>query len=181
MGRRFCSALIAIALGLSLTSCNNVSPEKYFDEAVLNVNLITPFGGQAALNSLAHPSVKLVPGTKDQTTPMTRKEIVEDQIQRVEANLVKIKALPDSEETRDMVQTSIKLHEFVLPVYKTEYRQLAKLYDEDGSQPERVSRAHEIDTKYLAGYQTFFNRLVELGKAYAEKHHIKVEWQNRAF
>jgi len=181
MGRRFCSALIAIALGLSLASCNNASPEKYFDEAVLNVNLITPFGGQAALNSLDHPSVKLVPGTKDQTTPMTRKEIVEDQIQRVEANLVKIKALPDSEETRDMVQTSIKLHEFVLPVYKTEYRQLAKLYDEDGSQPERVSAAHEIDTKYLAGYQTLFNRLVELGKAYAEKHHIKVEWQNRAF
>jgi hypothetical protein len=32
----------------------------------LNVNLITPFGGQAALNSLAQPSVKLVPGTKDQ-------------------------------------------------------------------------------------------------------------------
>jgi hypothetical protein len=181
MGRRFCSALIAIALGLSLASCNNASPEKYFDEAVLNVNLITPFGGQAALNSLDHPSVKLVPGTKDQTTPMTRKEIVEDQIQRVEANLVKIKALPDSEETRDMVQTSIKLHEFVLPVYKTEYRQLAKLYDEGGSQPERVSTAHEIDTKYLAGYQTLFNRLVELGKAYAEKHHIKVEWQNRAF
>ena len=181
MGQRFCSALIAIALGLSLTSCNNASPEKYFDEAVLNVNLITPFGGQAALYSLAHPSVKLVPGTKDQTTPMTRKEIVEEQIQRVEANLVKIKALPDSEETRDMVQTSIKLHEFVLPVYKTEYRQLAKLYDEGGSQPERVSTAHEIDTKYLAGYQTLFNRLVELGKAYAEKHHIKVEWQNRAF
>ncbi len=99
----------------------------------------------------------------------------------MEANLVKIKAPPDSEETRDMVQTSIKLHEFVLPVYKTEYRQLAKLYDEDGSQPERVSTAHEIDTKYLAGYQTLFNRLVELGKAYAEKHHIKVEWQNRAF
>jgi|HubBroStandDraft_4_1064222.scaffolds.fasta_scaffold431780_2 hypothetical protein len=181
MGRRICSALIAIALGLSLASCNNASPEKYFDEAVLNVNLITPFGGQAALNSLDHPSVKLVPGTKDQTTPMTRKEIVEDQIQRVEANLVKIKALPDSEETRDMVQTSIKLHEFVLPVYKTEYRQLAKLYDEDGSQPERVSAAHEIDTKYLAGYQTLFNRLVEFGKAYAEKHHIKVEWQTHAF
>jgi hypothetical protein len=112
---------------------------------------------------------------------MTRKEIVEDQIQRVEANLVKIKALPDSEETRDMVQTSIKLHEFVLPVYKTEYRQLAKLYDEGDSQPERVATAHEIDTKYLADYQTLFNRLVELGKGYAEKHRIKVEWQNRAF
>jgi hypothetical protein len=180
MGRRF-SPLIAVVLSLVLASCNNASPENYFDEAVLNVNLITPFGGLAALNSLAHPSLKLVPGTKDQTTSMTRNEIVEDQIQRVEANLTKIKALPDGDETRDLVQTSIKLHEFVLPVYKTEYRQLAKLYDEGGSQQERMATAREIDAQYLAGYQALFSRLVELGKAYAEKHHIKVEWQNLAF
>jgi hypothetical protein len=122
-----------------------------------------------------------VPGTKDQTTPMSRKEIVEDQIQRVESNLIKIKALPDSEKTRDMAQTSIKLHEFVLPIYKNEYRQLAKLYDEGGSQQERATTAHENDTNYLAGYQALFNRLVELGKAYAAKHHIKVEWQTRTF
>ena len=181
MNHRFRSALIVLVVGSLLASCNNATPENYFDEAVLDVNLITPFGGQAALQSLAHPSVKLVPGTKDQTTPMTRKEIVEDQIQRVEGNLSKVKALPDSEETRDMVQTSIKLHEFVLPVYKTEYRQLAKLYDEGGSQQERMATAREIDAQYLAGYQALFSRLVELGKAYAEKHHIKVEWQNLAF
>ncbi|MBV8101863.1 MAG: hypothetical protein JOZ31_22180 [Verrucomicrobia bacterium] len=181
MNHRFRSVVIAFALGWLLSSCNNASPEIYFDEAVLNVNLITPFGGQAALYSLAHPSVKLVPETKDQTTPMTRKEIIEDQIQRVEGNLTKIKALPDAEETRDMVQTSIKLHEFVLPVYKAEYRELAKLYDEGGSQQERVAKAQEIDTKYLAGYQALFNRLVELGKAYAAKHHLKVEWQTRNF
>ena len=181
MNHRFRSAFIALALGSLLSSCNNATPENYFDEAVLNVNLITPFGGQTALYSLAHPSVKLVPGTKDQTTPMTRKEIVDDQIQRVEGNLTKIKALPDSEETRDMVQTSMKLHEFVLPIYRTEYRELAKLYDENGSQQERVAKAREIDTKYSAGYQALFNRLVELGKAYAAKHHIKVEWQTRNF
>ncbi|MBV8211705.1 MAG: hypothetical protein JOZ08_00605, partial [Verrucomicrobia bacterium] len=44
-------------------------------------------------------------------------------------------------------------------------------------QQERVSKAQEIDTKYLAGYQALFKHLVELGKAYATKHHIKVEWQ----
>jgi len=176
MNCRFRSASIAFAVGLLLSSCNNATPQTYFDQAVLNVNLITSFGGKAALYSFAHPSVKLVPGTKDQTTTMTRKEIVEDQIQRVEGNLTKIKALPDSEETRDMVQTSIKLHEFVLPVYKTEYRELAKLYDEGGSQQDRLSKAQEIDTKYLAGYQALFNRLVELGKPYAARHNIKVEW-----
>ena len=55
-------------------------------------------------------------------------------------------------------------------------QRLAKLYDEGGSEQERVSKAQEIDAKFLAGYQVLFNRLVELGKPYAAKHNIKVEW-----
>jgi len=176
MSKRRRSVITTFAIGCFVSACNFTTPENYFDEAVLNVNLITPFGGQAILDSLAHPSVRLVPGTKDQTTPMTRHEIVENQIQSVEANLNKIKSLPDSEETREMVQTSIKLHEFVLPVYKNEYLELAKLYDEGGSQQNRLAKAQEIDTKYLAGYKALFGRLIELGKAYAAKHNIKVEW-----
>jgi hypothetical protein len=80
-----------------------------------------------------------------------------------------------------MVQTSIRLHELVLPVYKTEYRELAKLYDEGGSERDRLLKAQEIDTKYLANYQTLFRRLIELGKTYAAKHNIKVDWQTRMF
>jgi hypothetical protein len=60
-------------------------------------------------------------------------------------------------------------------------QRLAKLYDEGGSEQERLAKAKEIDTKYSAGYQALFNQLVELGKAYAAKHHIKVEWQTRNF
>jgi len=181
MSKKFCFALVAFSVGPLLSSCNFATPENYFDEAVLNVNLINPFGGQAVLNSFAKPSVKLVPGTMDQTAPMARREIVENQIQNVEANLGKIKALPDSEETRDLVQTSIRLHEFVLRAYKTEYLELAKLYDEGGSEGERQLKAQEIDTQYSAAYQTLFRRLIELGKAYAAKHNIKVDWQTRLF
>jgi hypothetical protein len=181
MSKKFCFALVAFSVGPLLSSCNFATPENYFAEAVLNVNLINPFGGQAVLNSFAKHSVKLVPGTMDQTAPMARREIVENQIQNVEANLGKIKALPDSEETRDLVQTSIRLHEVVLRAYKTEYLELAKLYDEGGSEGERQLKAQEIDIKYLADYQTLFRRLIELGKAYAAKHNIKVDWQTRLF
>ena len=50
-----------------------------------------------------------------------------------------------------------------------------------GSEGERLLKAQEIDTKYLAGYQTLFRRLIELGKPFAAKHNIKVDWQNRLF
>ena len=95
MSEKFCSALVAFSVGFFLSSCNFATPENYFDKAVLNVNPITPFGGQAAFNSLPQPSVKLVPGTKDQTAPMACREIVINQMQSVEANLGKLKVLPD--------------------------------------------------------------------------------------
>ena len=41
MNRRFRTVLIVLAVGPLLSSCNNATPENYFDEAVLNVNLIT--------------------------------------------------------------------------------------------------------------------------------------------
>jgi hypothetical protein len=67
--------LVAFSVGFFLSSCNFATLENYFDQAVLNVNPIAPFGGQAAFNSPPRPSVKLVPGTKDQTAPMARREI----------------------------------------------------------------------------------------------------------
>jgi len=49
------------------------------------------------------------------------------------------------------------------------------------SEKARLLKAQEIDTKYLADYQALFRRLVELGKAYAAQHNIKVDWQTRMF
>jgi hypothetical protein len=125
---------------------------------------------------MAHPSLKLVPGSNNQTVPMTRSEIVQNQINLVEANLTKIKALPDSDETRDMVQTSIKLHELALAAYKGEYVELARLFDTGASVSDRQNKAREIDTRYLSGFRAMYAHLIELGKAYASKHNIKVQW-----
>jgi hypothetical protein len=171
-------SLAAIVLGLSLflSGCNSTTPENYFQEAVLNTNLLHTFGGQGALSDMARPSLKLVPGSNNQTVPMTRAEIVQNQINVVQANLVKIKALPDSDETRDMVQTSIKLHELALAAYKGEYVELARLFDTGASESDKQNKAREIDMKYLNGFRTTYTSLIELGKAYAAKHNIKVQW-----
>ena len=171
-------SLAAILLGLSLflSGCNFTTPKNYFEQAVLNTNLLHAFGGQGALSDMARPSLKLVPGSNNQTVTMTRAEIVQNQINVVQANLVKIKALPDSDETRDMVQTSIKLHELALATYKGEYVELARLFDTGASESDKQNKAREIDMKYLNGFRTTYTSLIELGKAYAAKHNIKVQW-----
>jgi hypothetical protein len=55
MSEKFCSALVAFSVGFSYPPATLPLRKIYFDKAVLNVNPITPFGGQAASNSLPQP------------------------------------------------------------------------------------------------------------------------------
>ena len=158
------------------TACNTTTPENYFDIAVLNCNMMHGFASEGLQRELDNPSVKLVEGTKDQTAPMKRKEIIEDKIRFMEPNLEKIKHLKQTEDTKDMLQASLALYEFVLPVYKNEYLQLAKLYDEGASNEQIRSLQQSIQNKYYAGFAERFDKLTAVAKPYAERHHIQVNW-----
>lgn len=158
------------------TSCNTRTPENYFDIAVLNCNMMHGFADDGMQRELENPTVKLVEGTKDQTEPMKRKEIVESKIQFVETNLQKIKQLKPTEDTKDMLQASLALYEYVLPVYKNEYQQLAGLYDAGAPAEQIRSLQQSIDEKYYSGFVELFDKLTGAAKPYAEKHHIQVNW-----
>jgi len=161
---------------LLLAACNTAGPEKYFDEAVLNCNMMMGFAGDGLQRQLEQPSVKLVEGTKDQTAPMKRIEEIDDKINYLDECFIKIKQLKETEDTKTMLQASVALYEYVLPVYKTEYIQLAKLYDEAAPREQIEALAKTIHDKYFAGFEERFNILTNTGKPYAERHHIKVNW-----
>lgn len=159
-----------------LTACMPGSPEDYFDIAVLNFNLIHGFAGEGLQRELDAPTVKLVEGTTDKTVAMTRKEVIESKIQTIETNFEKVKQLKQTDETKEMLQSSIALYEYVLPVYKNEYRQLAQLYDEAASQEQIQSMQQQIEEKYSANFETLFNKLTAVAKPYASKNNIAVKW-----
>ena len=128
--------LFSIALCLSLVSCDTATPENYFDRAVLNCNLMHGFAGSGLRRELESPSVKLSETGNGETIPMKRKEVIGNAITSLEANFEKVKKLKETDDTRDILQASVALYEFVLPVYKTEYQQLARLYDEGAAREE---------------------------------------------
>lgn len=174
---RFTNATLAICLAYLINSCNTATPEKYFDVAVLNINTIDGFSDDALIRELKFPSVTLVEGTKDQTRPRKRTEVIVDKIGYVEKNLGDIKNLSETTETKEMIQASRSLHEYVLPVYKTEFTQLAKLYDQSAPQPEIDALIKTIMDKYSAGYLERMNRVISAGKKYASENKINVNWQ----
>lgn len=143
---------------------------------MLNCNLMHGFAGRGLASELESPSVKLSDTGNGATVPMKRKEIIDGKMQFLETCFERVKRLKQTDDTREMLQASVALYEYVLPVYKNEYEDLAKLYDEGAPREQIDALVSSIETKYRRGFETRFDRLTSAGKPYAERHHINVKW-----
>lgn len=161
---------------LTLTACNLVSPEMNFDVAVLNCNMISGISGNGLMQELESPSAKLAEGSKTEVVAMTRKEMIDQKILFIENNLKKLNGLVEAGGAKEMIQTSTALHEYVLAIYKKEYRELAKMYDEGAPKEQIALKAQAIHDKYNTRFEELFNKTIVLGKDYAKKHNISVKW-----
>lgn len=168
--------LSVVSISFLFASCNTATPENYFDAAVLNCNMMQGFATEGLVRELESPSVKLVEGTTDKTEPMKRSEIIQSKIEALQPYYEKVKDFNQTNETKGMLQASIGLYEYVLPVYKNEYMQLAKLYDDNAPKDQITAFQQSIEQKYYPGFETLFQKLENEGKAYAAKNNINVKW-----
>ena len=161
-----------------LAGCSH-SPQEYFEQAALNCNLMYGFAGSYELKrDLATPQEKLVDEKTMKMAPMKRAEVVKDKLTIVEENFAKVKELSATDDNKEMLTASTELYEFVLPVYKNEYTQLAALYDENAPADKIDAAAKNITDKYAAKFEELYNAVIKTGTAYAEKHGIPVRQVN---
>lgn len=161
-----------------LSSCSE-PPRTCFDRAVLNCNMFHDFASRGMDRQLESPTVKLTDAKTGATAPMTRKEVVDDKVAFLERSFEKVRKLHQNDDNRDMVQASLALYEFVLPVYRDDYRRLAKLYD-DGAPKQAIAQlTASIATQYGPPFAALSDRLTTAGKAYAARHDLKVMWDIR--
>lgn len=161
---------IASLLLLLFTACNTATPENYFDRAVLNTNLINDFASDQATRMLTDYSAA---SENAKAQNMSAVKWNEMKVASVEKALKDVKGLKETDETREMLQTSVALFEYVLPVYKNEYVELAKLSDKG---EDITSKAQELNNKYGEQFETLLAKLSAIGKKYADDHGIKVNW-----
>ncbi|HTE29486.1 MAG TPA: hypothetical protein VK666_03870 [Chryseolinea sp.] len=159
-----------------LSACNMATPEKYFGVAVLNCNMMMSFAGEDVPRDISEPSGKMDPANKDKVIQMTHKEMVDSKVEFFEENLGKLRKLKETAETKEMLDASLALNGFVIPVYRNEYQQLAKLYDDGASQNEIQAFNKSIHDKYAVKFVELFDRVTKAGKAYAARNNIKVQW-----
>ncbi len=169
--------LFFIMAVLLSTSCNTTTAEDIFSDAVLNTNLIYGFADEGMVRELASPSVKS-DGTADGYITMKRKEIIDTKIVFIEKAFENVKALKKQNDNTEMLEASIALYEFVLPVYKSDYSKLAALYDAGASESLINQLAQDIHIKNYSTYERLSSRLLAAGKLYAARHNIKVNYVN---
>ena len=170
------SKFLSITLLSLLTACNTTTPEQYFDITVLNSNLVVGFANGGDFRQLEQPPAML---QADKTiAPSTRIQVVETRIQIVEQAIEKIKALPDDHEGKPMKDAALALYEYTLPVYKNEYTALARQYDTNATPADIEASMTTIHDTYYKKYDDLYQALTNLGKTYATKHNITVNWGN---
>ncbi|RYZ29148.1 MAG: hypothetical protein EOO10_07230 [Chitinophagaceae bacterium] len=174
MKKHFALVLCCFAGFMFLTSCNN-NPEKKFDVAVLNSNMLVGFANNGLDRELESPSAKMGK-TKDEILTMQRGEVIDAKIKFVEDNYEKLKEFSQDDDAKDIVQKSLSLHELILPVYKNEYTQLAKLYDSNAPKEEIEKLRQSIHDQYFPKFETLYKELIASGKVYAKAHKIDVHW-----
>ncbi|MGG9962910.1 hypothetical protein [Ferruginibacter sp. SUN106] len=172
--KKYIVSVAVIFCSLFFAACNTATPENYFDRAVLNSNMLSGFAGEGQLRQMESPSAKM--DEKGQAVPGKRLKELNQKIQFVEEEYKKVKSLKETEDARDILQSSIALYNLVIPVYKTEYTQLATAFDNGVAKEQLQQQAKAINEKYFAQYQSLYNKLIAAGKLYAAKHNIKVNW-----
>lgn len=163
-----------IVVSCLVSSCSE-RPDQVFAQAVLNLNMIHGFAGRAMEEELKHPSVKLAANGKD-TVTMTRKEVVEDKLRFVEQAHAKVKKIRGTEDSRTMLQASLAVYEYVLPVLRSEYQELAALYDGGADQAKIEALSRSIHERHFRAFQEKMDAVVAAAKPYADRHGIKVDW-----
>ncbi|HEY5036390.1 MAG TPA: hypothetical protein VII74_04585, partial [Chthoniobacterales bacterium] len=118
------------------------------------------FAGPGLLRELESPSVKLTNAATGESAPMKRKEVIDDKIGFFDQNLGKLRKLRSTQDTAELLRTSLALYEYVLPVYRNEYEQLAALYDAGAPAEQIQSLARLISQKYGPKFETLFDQLV---------------------
>lgn len=166
---------ILLGAVVAFSACTNPTPENYFDKAVLNTNIVNDFGSEPLTKTLISYGVNQ--GTsQDMKNPA--ETFIDSKVQYITKQLKDIKDLKETDETRNMLKTSVALFEYVLPVYKNEYMALAKLSDQGGTQDDILSLGKEIDEKYGVRFDSLYDVLTAEGKKYAAEHNINVKWGN---
>lgn len=166
--------LVLIAASIFSTSCTNLSPEKTFEIAALNSNLLSRFGSKD-INFKLESEPQIYDETQKKMIPSSYYDYFKFDITNLETQFKKIKEIKEDDDNRELLQTSKDLFSYAITKEKEGYLPIAKMKDEKVS-PEQIEKAiADFDASTQNDIEVKFTKLMNVAKAYVEKHNINAK------
>ncbi|KQB41211.1 hypothetical protein [Flavobacterium aquidurense] len=163
--------LVLIAASIFSTSCTNLSPEKTFEIAALNSNLLSRFGSKD-INFKLESEPQVYDEAQKKMIPSSYYDYFKFDIANLEIQLKNIKDIKEDDDNRELLQASKDLFSYAIAKEKEGYLPIAKMKDEKAS-PETIEKAiADFDASTQNDIEVKFTKLMNVAKAYVEKHNI---------
>ena len=173
---QYCALALLVILSWSMQSCTEPA-DKFFATAILNTNTISDFATPTLAKHIEAETKEFpdIPSSKKNGDEAGK--MIQNNILYMEKSLSDIKALSaNSDDRKAIKEKSIALYEFVIPVYKNEYTNYAKLCDSKADEVQKEALAKAIEQKYGPTFEKMYTDLMETGKTFATENKLNVDW-----
>ncbi|MDO5638681.1 MAG: hypothetical protein Q4G28_02330 [Neisseria sp.] len=173
-------AVLSVSAAVFLSACGETATaENYFDQAVLNTNQINSSASRYFNRVEQHRQNGQLKVYDEQNKQMVPTDSVEAYVKQnntyFKQNVDKVEKLPETDETRAMLQQSLAVFRGAYDVYEQDYLDIARKIDAGAPKAEIDAAIQAADAKLQAVGEER-SKLIELAKPYAEKHKINVKW-----
>lgn len=174
MKRILNTSILLIAGSLFFTSCNNYTPEKTFEIAVLNSNLLSSFGSTQINQQLASDPQVYNDTTKNMVSS-SYYDSFQFQIADLEKRFKTIAEIKENQDNKELLAASKDLFSYAIAKEKEGYLPIAKMKDKKVS-PEQIEKAiADFDASTQDDIEVKFIKLMNVAKAYVAKHNINAK------
>ncbi|WP_428230835.1 hypothetical protein [Flavobacterium sp.] len=180
MKKKLNSALVLIAIltgSMLFTSCNNYTPEKTFEIAVLNSNLLSSFGS-TQINRQLESEPQVYDDATKKMIPSSYYDYFQFQITELEKRYKTIAEIKEDDDNRELLAASKDLFSYAIAKQKEGYLPIAKMKDEKVPADQIQTAIADFDASTDKDINTKFTALMNVAKAYIKKHNINAKVGN---
>jgi hypothetical protein len=177
--RKTITSLFAVALlflGIfMLSACNTASPQRTFEIAALNTNMLSDFGSR---------EIKRLLETEPQTLDVVNKKMIPSsyqnyfkfQISDLQTRYNSINNIKEDKDNKELLAASKDLFSYVIIKETEGYLPIAKMKDNNAPMKDIQKAINDFDIATQQEMDLKFKTLTEAAKVYAGKFNINVKF-----
>ncbi|QLG45759.1 hypothetical protein [Costertonia aggregata] len=169
---------IFLIISMLFQSCSFDTAENYFDRTTLNTNKFRDFGNRKFKNMIAQRNGGMLYTINNENlikTESLQENVTGYLLVDIEKDIKKIEALKITDDTKALIEASLKEFNFVKNKYETDYLEIAKMIDE-GVDTDKINETLlRFDEKNIPELDALHQELMDIAMSYAKKNGIKAQ------